>query len=97
MEKSYTSNQEDNESHLKEIASRADKDARKYLEERMRLNLIEKEEVEIINPEKQVLKDNAFPIMEKAFSDLNITPGSQEQIYYLEQFTIAIGLDRPKN
>ncbi|MEK7669153.1 MAG: hypothetical protein AAB350_00980 [Patescibacteria group bacterium] len=97
MEKLHTSNQEDSESHLREIANRADQDARKYLKERMHLNLIEKKEVEIINPEKQVLKDNAFPIMEKAFSDLNITPGSQEQIYYLEQFTIVAGLDKPKD
>ena len=97
MEELIKSELESNGARLEEITERARQDALKYLEERMRLNLFERKKVKRVNPKKQVLKENAFPIMEKTFAELNIMAGSYEQKYYLEQFAITAGLDNPKN
>ncbi len=87
---------------LREINERAERDARAYLEKRMRQNLFGKSKdeegdgAEDDSYEPALNMEDASQILKEAFDDLKIQVGSQDYLNYMEQFVTTTGLGKPK-
>lgn len=102
MEEPIKPSLEGSADRLREINERAERDARAYLEKRMRQDLSGESKDEegdgagddSYEPVLDV--EDATEIMGPAFDDLGIKVGTQDYLDYMEQFVTTAGLGKPK-